>query len=76
VNELAACEFELTLESPAVCPPLPAPTKCNEDRLWYATAQGSFVDNNKFMRDWSVDFYKVGAAVRNRMHDCPRAHSF
>jgi hypothetical protein len=62
VNELAACEFELIVQSPEVCPPLPAPTRCNEDRLpWGVTTQGAFVDINNKMRNWTIDFYKVRA---------------
>jgi hypothetical protein len=73
VNEVAACDFELTVESPSACPPAAPPTKCNEERLRGATANGSFVDITKVTYDWIVEFNQV--RERCICFACPPTHT-
>lgn len=62
VSEPAKCEFELTVQSPEVCPPLP-PTKCNESSLSGATAYRYDPQPTASIRymTWTVEFLKVRA---------------
>jgi hypothetical protein len=61
VSEPAACEYEVTVQSPEVCPP----THAIESSLAGATARGQFKTKqgrNVYERDYTIVFHEACAA--------------